>query len=58
VSPTWHNVKYNKNKNKFEVTGSHDVDQGWMNDVNQQGNKMAPRFHIEEPQSNNIYRNR
>ncbi|KAG8125675.1 putative Chitinase domain-containing protein, partial [Naja naja] len=49
ISPVWLQVK-RRGKEKFQVTGLHDVDQGWMKEVkrNAKNIKIAPRILFED----------
>ena len=45
VSPVWLQLK--KNSGSLAVTGTHDIDQGWMTDVRKTGAKIVPRIIFE-----------
>ncbi|KAM3854944.1 chitinase domain-containing protein 1 isoform 2-T7 [Vipera latastei] len=49
ISPVWLQVK-RRGKEKFQVTGLHDVDQGWMKEVkrNAKNIKIVPRILFED----------
>ncbi|KAL8170015.1 UNVERIFIED_CONTAM: Chitinase domain-containing protein 1 [Gekko kuhli] len=49
ISPVWLQVK-RKGKEKFQFTGLHDADQGWMKEVkkNAKNIKIAPRVLFED----------
>lgn len=49
VSPVWYQIKYDRGESKVQLTGRHDVDQGWLKDVrnvveNATAPLIVPRF--------------
>lgn len=52
ISPVWFNIKFIDNNNKIsvEISGKHDIDREWMNDIllNNSDIKFIPRFLFDD----------
>lgn len=40
ISPVWLQLKRSKS-GRYEITGTHDIDQGWMSEILKSGNKRG-----------------